>query len=273
MFFFKLQERRKVSLRRIKAVLYQEFFISMRSMEIIMDIIFFPVMAIILFGFLSTYLSGALDPKVGQSVLMGMLLWEVIFITQYSVSVGSLWNIWSRNLSNMFISPLDIKEYIFAHVFSGSIKALFIFLITSVISIYVFDFNIFNLGALNLVLFYINLVIFAFAIGIAILGLIFSFGTRIQAFAWGLLPIFQPLTAALYPVDVLPSPLKEIAYMFPPTYIFEAARVSIRVDIVRWDLIGTAFVINIFYFILGILFFRLMFKRSRESGQFARNES
>lgn len=258
---------------RIKAVLLQEYFVTLRSMEVIMDIIFFPVMTIVLFGFLSTYLTGTADPLVGHSVLMGMLLWEVVFITQYSVSVGSLWNIWSRNLSNMFITPLDIKEYVFAHILSGSIKALVVFLTTSILSIFIFHFNIFQLGFLNLFLFYINLVIFALSIGIAILGIIFCFGTRIQAFAWGLLPMFQPLTAALYPVSVLPSPLKEIAYIFPPTYIFEAARASLRTGLIRWDLIATAFGINIIYLISGILFFRWMFRQSRESGQFARNES
>jgi ABC-2 type transport system permease protein len=262
-----------MSNKRILAVLYQEFFVTLRSMEVIMDIIFFPVMSIVLFGFLSTYLSGTSGSLVGNSVLMGMLLWEVVFITQYSVSVGSLWNIWSRNLSNMFISPLDIKEYIFAHVFSGSLKALFVFLTTSAISIYIFQFNIFSLGILNLSLFYINLVLFAFSIGIAILGIIFCYGTRIQAFAWGLLPMFQPLTAALYPVSVLPTPLKEIAYIFPPTYVFEAARESLAKGGTNWNLLITAFCINIVYVIFGILFFRLMFKKSRESGQFARNES
>ncbi|HKC04572.1 MAG TPA: ABC transporter permease [Patescibacteria group bacterium] len=258
---------------RIKAVLYQEFFVSLRSMEIIMDIVFFPSMTIILFGFLSTYLSGASSSFIGNSVLMGMLLWQIIFITQYSVSVGSLWNIWSRNLSNMFVSPLDIKEYIFAHVLSGSIKALFVFLTTSVICIFIFHFNIFSIGLLNLSLFYINFVLFAFSIGIAILGLIFCFGTRIQAFAWGLVPMFQPLTAALYPVSVLPTPLREIAYIFPPTYVFEAAREALKSGITDWHLLTTAFLINIIYVILGIFFFRLMFKKSRESGQFARNES
>lgn len=273
MFFFKLRERRKMSFNRIKAVLTQELFVTFRSMEVIMDIMFFPAMTIILFGFLSTYLTATAEPLVGHSILMGMLLWEVVFITQYSVSVGSLWNIWSRNLSNMFISPLDVKEYVFAHILSGSIKALLVFLITSTLSIFVFHFNIFQLGILNLSLFYINLVIFALSIGIAILGIIFAFGTRIQAFAWGLLPMFQPLTAALYPVSVLPTPVREIAYIFPATYIFEAARATLRSGITRWDLLGMAFGINILYLILGILFFRWMFKKSRESGQFARNES
>ncbi len=273
MCFYKLLERRKMSLGRIKAVLTQELFVTFRSMEVIMDIIFFPSMTIVLFGFLSTYLVGTADPLVGHSVLMGMLLWEVVFITQYSVSVGSLWNIWSRNLSNMFISPLDIKEYIFAHILSGSIKALLVFLITSLLSMYVFNFNIFQVGLLNLSLFYVNLVFFAISIGIAILGIIFCFGTRIQAFAWGLLPMFQPLTAALYPVSVLPSPLKELAHIFPATYIFEAARATLATGVTRWDLIGSAFGLNIIYLVCGISFFNLMFRKSRESGQFARNES
>lgn len=230
-------------------------------------------MSIILFGFLSSYLSGTSGKHVGDSVLMGMLLWEIIFITQYSVSVGSLWNIWSRNLSNMFITPLDVREYITAHILSGVLKAILVFCLTSVVSIFVFKFNIFELGLVNITLLTVNLVIFAVAIGLAILGLIFAYGTKIQAFAWGLLPVFQPLTAALYPVDVLPYPLKEIAYIFPPTYVFESARGMLRTGVTNWNLLSTAFLINIVYIILGILFFRLMFRKSRESGQFARNES
>lgn len=261
-----------MSIKRIIGVLFQEYFITLRSMEIIMDILFFPAMTIVLFGFLSTYLSGASGSAVGHTVLMGMLLWEIVFIAQYSVSVGSLWNIWSRNLSNMFITPLDIKEYISAHVISGCIKALLVFVLTSVLSVFVFDFNIFNLGMLNLALFYINLMFFAVAIGLAILGLIFAYGTRIQAFAWGLIPIFQPLTAAVYPVSVLPSPLKEISYIFPPTYVFEASREALAKGGTNWSLIGASFAINIVYILLGILFFRYMFKKSRESGQFSKNE-
>jgi ABC-2 type transport system permease protein len=262
-----------MSFKRILSILHQELFVTLRSLEVIMDIIFFPTMSIVLFGFLSTYLSGTGNPLIGQSVLMGMLLWEVVYITQYSVSVGSLWNIWSRNLSNLFVSPLDVREYVTAEILSGLVKAFLVFLITSFLSIFIFHFNIFQLGLINLLLFYINLVMFAISIGISILGIIFCFGTRIQAFAWGLLPMFQPLTAALYPVSVLPSPLKEISYGFPATYVFEAARYSLKTGLTRWDLLGTAFAVNIIYLILGILFFRLMFKKSRESGQFARNES
>lgn len=106
-----------------------------------------------------------------------------------------------------------------------------------------------------------------------ILGLIFRFGTRIQAFAWGLLPLFQPLTAAFFPVSVLPQPLRSIAYLFPPTYVFEAARASLASPTIRWDLLGISAGENLFYLILALWFFTVMFKKSKDSGQFARNEA
>lgn len=117
-----------MSLIRIKAILLQEFFITIRSLEVILDIIFFPLMSIVVFGFLSIYLTGAVSPLIGHYLLVGMVLWQLIYITQYSVSVGSLWNIWSRNLSNLFITPLSVAEYLFAHCLSGIVKAIFIFL-------------------------------------------------------------------------------------------------------------------------------------------------
>jgi ABC-type multidrug transport system permease subunit len=118
----------------------------------------------------------------------------------------------------------------------------------------------------------VNFAFFAFSIGIAMLGLIFRYGVRIQAFAWGVVPIFQPLAAAFYPLDVLPLPLRFIAYLFPPTHTFEAARYSLVYHTVNWQLFGISFAENVFYCVVCILFFNRMFNKSRDTGQFARNE-
>jgi ABC-2 type transport system permease protein len=261
-----------MNVTRIKATLLQELFITLRSYEVILDIFVFPGMSIVVFGFLSSYIAGTANSTLGHSLLMGMLLWQVIFIIQYSVSVGSLWNIWSRNLSNMFITPITIKEYLLAYTISGTLKALLVFGISSVLISYFFKFNIMALGATALFIYLLNLMFFSFSLGVVILGLIFRLGTRIQAFAWGLLPIFQPLSAALYPVSVLPSPLKIISYLLPPTYIFESARQSLKNGTMNWEYIGIAFIENLIYVFLAIWFFNYMFKKSKESGQFARNE-
>jgi ABC-2 type transport system permease protein len=262
-----------VSLRRIQAVLLQELFITLRSMEVIFDIFVFSLISLFLFGFLSLYLVGSRNTSAAQFLLLGMLLWDIIRIIQYSISIGSLWNIWARNLCNMFIAPLRVSEYLSAHTLSGIGKAVVVFALDSLIAIEIFHFNIYRVGFLNLSVFFLNLSIFAFVTGIIILGLIFRYGMRIQAFAWGIIPILQPLTAALFPVKVLPPPLQTFAYFFPCTYVFEAARSSLSGENTDWYHISIAFFLNVLYVILSMLFFRIMYRSARNSGQFARNES
>jgi ABC-2 type transport system permease protein len=240
---------------------------------VIFDILIFPIMSIIVFGFLALFLSGSVENNIAYALLTGMLLWEIIFIVQYSVSVGSLWNIWSDNLTNIFIAPISLIEYIFAQSLSGILKAIIIFLPASILSLAIFHFNIYQIGIVNLLLYGVNLAIFALSMGTIILGLIFRYGTRIQAFAWGLLPIFQPLTAAFYPVSVLPAPLQIIAWLLPPTYIFEAARANLVSPSVQWRLIGLSFIENIVYFIVAVWLFNILFRSSKNTGQFARLES
>lgn len=261
-----------MSITRIKAVLLQEFYITRNSLEIIIDLFFFSIMTTTVFGFVSLFLSGSVNSTSAHYLLLGILLWEIIRISQYSISVGALWNIWSRNLSNMFITPLSLKEFMVAYMLSATVKASITFIFISLITTALFDFNIFSIGIINLLLIFINLTIFSWTTGIIILGLIFRFGTRIQALAWGLIFLFQPLTAAFFPVKILPDFLQVVAYTLPPTYVFEAARNALENPLVNWNFAGIAFLQNIIYFFMSIWFFNIMFNKSKDSGQFSRME-
>ncbi len=261
-----------MSIRRISGILIQEYYITKRSLEVMVDVVFFPLINITVFGFLSLYLSGKGNPANAYPLLLGMILWQLLYITQYSISVGSLWSIWARNLSNLFISPISIVEYNAAFVISGSIKAFIVFLTSTLLSLYIFHFNIFQLGISNLLLFFINMILFGISTGLIIIGLIFRYGTRIQALAWGVTFLFQPLTAAFFPVSILPFPLREMAYLFPATYVFEAARAAIHNPSINWHLMGIALIENIIYIIICTWIFQKLFSKSKETGQFARNE-
>lgn len=268
---WKLQERGKMSLNRIIGIFWQEYYITRHSLEVLMDIFFFPAVAVLVFGFISIFISGR-STSAASYLLVGAVLWEIVYVTQYSISVGSLWNIWSRNLSNMFITPISVVEYMTAYIISGTVKAIILLFLFGLLCIPIFNFNIFQLGAENLILYFINLVLFAVTTGIMVLAAIFRYGTRIQSLAWGLIFLFQPLCATFFPLQVLPHPIRDVALLFPPTYIFEAARNSILNSGVDVQRIVTAFVINATYFILAVFFFKYMFRKARDTGQFARNE-
>lgn len=258
--------------KRIFAILLQEYYHTKRSLEVIIDIFFFAVISMVAFGFISAYLVRSGDRLTAQTILVGLIYWEIIRTAQYSISVGTLFNIWSRNLSNIFMSPLTITEYMFAHVVTAAVKASIVFVLLSGIGYAAFDFNILALGTLNLLGFFLNIMIFAFTTGIAIIALIFRYGTRIQSLSWGLVFLFQPLSAVFYPVSVLPYPLQRLAYMFPSTYIFEAARSALVQSSFHSRHFLIALVLNIGYMIAALIFFNYLYKRSRDTGQFARNE-
>jgi ABC-2 type transport system permease protein len=262
-----------ISPERIRAVLLQEAYIMARSIEVLVDLPLWSLVTAVVFGFVTRFLSQVMTPIVAQYLYMGTLLWEIIRVAQYSMSVGALWNVWSHNLNNMFITPLSMVEYVIAQMLSAAVKALILFGIMLVIAATVFDFNLLNIGPTNLLLLFFNLLFFAYSVGLVILGIILRLGTRIQALAWGLVLIFQPLTAAYYPLAVMPQPLQVVARAFPPTYVFESARAALATPTdIDWPSHAVAAAENVVYFAVSTVFFASMYRRSRQSGQFARNE-
>src|SRR5581483_2546941 len=172
-----------MSWKRVKAVLLEELYITKSSMEVIVDLFLLSVMSVIVFGFFSKFLSSQVSGPSSHYLLLGMLLWEVVRVTQYSISLGAMWEVWSRNLTNLFVTPLRLQEYLLAAVISGAVKSLLILSVVSLIARLLFGFAITDVGAVNLVLGFLNLWAFAIAVGLAILGVIFRYGTRIQALA------------------------------------------------------------------------------------------
>lgn len=263
----------RISIRRIRGILWQELFVTLRSAEVFADIFVFPFANVIIFGFISVYLSTQ-NPIAGRMVLLGMLLWQIIWIVQYSVTVGSLWNIWSRNLTNLFMTPLRLEEYIIAHTLSGIVKAVLVLLVSALLSSFAFHFNVFEMGFGALVLVMLNFILFAYALGVALLGIIFRYGTRVQAAAWAAVTFIQPLVAAFYPVEVLPGVFRAFAYLMPATHAFEAARYALmNGGTIAWGSFGIAFLENIVYVVLCSMLFVYMYNTSRDTGQFARNET
>lgn len=260
------------ALKRMYGLLLQELFVTLRSLEIFMDILVFPFMNVILFGLITSFVGGAREATSANYLILGVLLWQVVSINQYNVTLSSLWSVWSHTLTNIFIAPISVREYLTAHVAAAFARTLAVGSLLALGTYILFDFNVLEVGVINLTLFVLNLSFFAWWLGIALLGLIFRYGTRIQAIAWGTIFLFQPLTASFFPVAVLPGAVQAIAYALPATYVFEAAREALDKGGINWKYAGIAFAMNVGYMMLALLLFAYLFRRSKETGQFARND-
>ncbi len=259
--------------RNIHAILLQEWYVTKGSGEVILDIFVFALINILLFGFISSYLSQAAgSPVQAQSLLIAVIFWEVIRVNQYSTSVSSMWNVWSHNLSNMFIAPIKITEYLAAHIIAATVKSLSIFTTAIILARFVFHLNVLSLGLYPLIFCYMNMVIFATAIGLVLIGLVFQFGTRVQALSWGVIYFFQPLCAVYFPVNVLPSFLRPFPYLLPVTYFFEWLRALHAHLSYGSGKIMIGFLLNIIFLIAGSYIFSRQLAAAKRSGQIVRND-
>lgn len=262
----------KFSFSRVRTMIAHEIFVTRHSLEIFFDIFFFPLINVLLFGLISRFISGGSSSN-HQFLLVGVLLWEIVTVVQYNVTVSTMWEVWSHNLTNIFISPLSIKEYLTAHVAAGIIKTASVLAMLAIATDIFFNFNLLSIGVINLVLFAINLTFFAVWIGVLLLGYIFRFGTRMAAISWGVIFLFQPLTAAFFPVSVLPHWLQTIAHIFPATYVFEDARRTLTSSTgILFASFLWIFLANIVYAVFAAWMFRRLYKKSKDTGQFARND-
>lgn len=260
-----------MSLGRIKTLLWHNWYFQKRSLEAWVDVFWWSIIFIVVFGFLAIYFAQNNLAKT-QMILMGTLFWEIARVSQISISIGVLRDIWSRNLSNLFTTPMTTAEFVISQFIVGGIKSVVVFIVVSCLALFVFHFSIFQLGP-ELAVHFINLLIFSWTAGLIINGLIFRYGNKIQAFAWSIFYPLQPLTAVFYPLSVLPAPMQKLALMFPLTYIFEGARFKLFTGHSHVPYLIIATVMNLVYFGLAYIYFMKMFARARRSGSFARLES
>jgi ABC-2 type transport system permease protein len=76
----------------------------------------------------------------------------------------------------------------------------------------------------------------------------------------------MPLTCVYYPVAVLPHWLQTVAWLLPPTYVFEGMRALLIDHAFRADLMVQAFAMNVVVFGAGVVGFMLLLKAARRHG-------
>jgi ABC-2 type transport system permease protein len=184
--------------------------------------------------------------------------------------VGALWEIWAKSFSPLFISPLTISEFIAGQMIFSLMKEVVLITAVSLVSYSIFGFSILSLGPV-VVLYIALLMMFGWAFGCFILGLVLKFGTRIQSLSWGLVYAIQPFIGLYYPVEIFPPFVRYISYALPPTYVYKAMRANLIGTPADGQLM-TAFMLNIVYFIVGYIFMNAMWQRARHSGSLARME-
>ena len=256
--------------RRIKIVLLHTWYHFLHSMETWVDVFWNPAVQIWVYALIALSFKQTDSPQ-GLFVMIGMIFWNAIWVGEYAIAVGALWEIWAQSFSGLFISPLSMTEFIVGQMISGTIKSLLAIIVSAVIAFVLYNFSLLSIGWMN-VIYILELLVFSWAVGILSLSLIFRYSTQVQSLSWALVFLIQPFGAVFYPVSVLPVQIRWISYGLPATYIFETIRKQITTGIIDWQALGIATILNGVWFILACLIFQYTFRQAKKSGAFARLE-
>jgi ABC-2 type transport system permease protein len=262
-----------LSMGRILALLLRQVYLYRRSLIRSLEIVYWPIMELLVWGFVSVYV-GRLQGAGALAVaflLGGMILWDIFYRVQQAISVSFLEDIWTRNLPNVFVTPISTAEYLYATMLLGVMKVTVTGLLLSFLAITLYAFNIFQYG-LALVPFVANLLLSAWGMGIITTALILRFGQGAEVLAWAVAFLFQPFSAVFYPVTVLPAALRPFAWALPTTHAFEGMRAVLAGQGILWHHVAWAAGTNVVLLAGAAAVFAWVMRLARQLGLLLRTE-
>ena len=258
---------RHFSTRRIGALMLRHIYLLRSSWTRLAELIYWPLVQMVMWGFLQTYLNGqtGFAARAGGTLIGAILFWDILIRGQLGLSVSFLEEMWSRNIANLFISPLRPGEFLIALMAMSLVRLIIGVVPVTLLAIWFFGFNLWSLG-LGLGAFFANLLLSAWAVGTIVSGLILRNGMGAENLAWTLMFLIMPVTAVFYPVAVLPPFIQPLAWSLPPTYVFEGLRGILIDHAFRADLMVEAFTINVGLIIVACAVFLRLVDSARERG-------
>src|SRR6266705_763069 len=252
---------------RVGAMVLRYLYLLRSSWTRLLELIYWPAVQLFVWGFLQFYIAqnSGFFARASGVFIAAVLMWDVLFRGQLGFSVSFLEEMWSRNLTNLMISPLRPIEFVCALMTMSLIRLAIGMVPVTLLAIAFFGFNLYGLG-FALAAFFANLILTSWSIGILVSGLVLRNGMGAESLAWTFMFVLLPLTCVYYPVSVLPTFMQPIAWALPPTYVFEGMRALLINHAFRADLMIEALALNAVLFAATAASFVALLASARRHG-------
>lgn len=256
---------------RVSALIARHLFLYRRSFPRLLEIFYWPLLDLVVWGFITIYLAQEGKGMHGAVTffLGALIFWDILFRAQQGIAISFLEEIWSRNLMNLFASPLTAGEFLAATMVMSILKVAAVSIIMAFAALLFYSYNVFLMG-LTLIPFVLNLIAAGWLIGILTMSVIMRFGQQAEVLAWGLVFLFQPISCVFYPMSVLPAWLTPLAFANPAAHVFEGMRGVLLDHTVPLAHLGWATGLNVLYLLLMIALYQYTFAVCKDRGTLVR---
>lgn len=255
-----------VSLSRLHGFFLRHLYPLQRDFDLLSDMLYWPLIDTFLWGITGQWLVGSTgETQLVVAILVGLVLWQVLWRSQSEVSRNIMEEIWNSNLANLFSSPLTLREWIVG-VLSLSVGKMLVTVSVLTAAIwFLYAVNLFSVGWWN-IFFFLLTAMTGWWIGFISASIVIIYGQKMQTVVWTLPGVMLPFSAVFFPLDKLPAFIQPISRALPTTYVFETMRAVVLTGQVHWQMLAISFVLNLVYLTLSVLLFLKAFEKSRTLG-------
>ncbi len=252
---------------RVWAMLLRYLYILKSSWPRTLELLYWPTLQVIIWGFMSQffYQNSSYVARAFGVLLGAVILWDLMFRSQLGLSLSFLEEMWSRNLGQLFVTPLRPYEWVISLLAMSAIRTGIGIIPAVLVAIPLYHYSIFDMGW-ALMAFVVALMAMGWAMGLAVCGLILRHGMGAESLAWTVFFALSPVSCVYYPITILPHWIQPIAWSLPQTYVFEGMRTVLFDHIFRFDYFLAALALDIVYLAAGIAIFFLAFRNARRRG-------
>ena len=259
--------REVFSWRRVAALLLRHLYVLRRSWPRLLELAYWPTIQMLLWGFITTFFleHSTWVAQAAAVLISAVLLWDVLFRSNLGVALSFIEEIWSRNLGQLFVSPLRPCELVSSLMIMSFIRTIISVTPAAFLAMPFYDVWVFQLGP-PLIAFFANLLIMGWSVGLVVSALVLRFGMGAESLCWLGIFLVGPISGIYYPIATLPGWLRPVAWALPSAHVFEGMRGVLFEQVFRVDLFAAAVALNLVYLALSWAFFLFMFHTAREKG-------
>jgi ABC-2 type transport system permease protein len=262
-----------MNLLHVLGIFYRNIILIRRSVPKLFALFGFVTVELLLWGFITLWVQ-TLAPDDARYdfillILSAFIFWSMFELSQRSFSVSFLEEVWSRNVINLFASPVKMSELVLGFVLVGVAQTLLAFFYITPVAFLLYALNIWSMG-LYIIPFFMNVLIFGWVLGMVTIGLVVRFGPSADILAFFIPFLLLPFSAVYYPISVFPPLLQKLTFILPPRHMFEGMRTAIIEGVIPLDSVFWASILNLICALLGFLFFYWMLRLARIKGYLSR---
>jgi len=259
------------SLAPCLGIALRQFYLVRGNFPRVIQMFIWVAVDMILWGFMAKYLNSVAEAKYNfVTVLLGaVFLWDIMIRIMQGTTMAYMEDSWSRNLFNIFVSPIRVGAYLAGLVTSSFMTSMIGIVVMIILAAGIFGLSLLSYG-FALLPFMAIIFLFGIALGIMGCAMMLRMGPSAEWLVWPLPFVISPFAGVFYPLTTLPEWMQAVAHIVPVSYVFENIRSVMAGNGVSGTDMAWGLGLGVLYVFLACLLFQTVYRRALRTGSIAR---